>query len=171
MFFNLIFQFCGLCSIHASPYARSSTFGYSLWRGPLSATPTCSSSSSPTDATGYLVRPTPPVTAADAATKTVDDAAVHAYDHQVADFTVLFAYRDAQWCDEDARVVVVLTASVQAPFASQFMGVSTVSEMWDHLRHLMSPSTCLRSGPVRSMFFSRLTPLLMSCTHRYLTSA
>jgi hypothetical protein len=70
------------------------------------------------------VPPTPPVIAADAsetdrtAAKTANDAAVDAYDQQVADFSeALSTYHDAQttytqWCDEDARVAVVLTASV-----------------------------------------------------------
>jgi hypothetical protein len=58
------------------------------------------------------VPPTPPVIAADAseadriAAKTADDAAVDAYDQQVVDFSEsLSTYRDAQWCDEDARVI------------------------------------------------------------------
>jgi hypothetical protein len=70
------------------------------------------------------VPPTPPVIAADAseadrvAAKTADDAAVDAYDQQVADFSeALSTYRDThaaytQWCDKDARDAVVLTASV-----------------------------------------------------------
>jgi hypothetical protein len=84
------------------------------------------------------VLPTPPVIATDAseadkaAAKTVDDAAVDAYDQQVAYFSVtLSAYRDAQpaytqWCDEDACDVAVLTASVLPQFASEFMGLGTV---------------------------------------------
>jgi hypothetical protein len=70
------------------------------------------------------VPPMLPVLAADAseadrvAAKTADDAAVDAYDQQVADFSAaLSTYRDAQtaytqWCDEDARAVAALTASV-----------------------------------------------------------
>jgi hypothetical protein len=70
------------------------------------------------------VPPTPLVIATDAfeadrtAAKTADDAAVDAYDQQVADFSeALSTYRDAQtaytqWCDKDAHAAAVLTASV-----------------------------------------------------------
>jgi hypothetical protein len=66
--------------------------------------------------------PTPPVIAADAseadriAAKTADDAAVNAYDQQVADFSAApSTYRDdqtayTQWCDEDARAAAVLNS-------------------------------------------------------------
>jgi hypothetical protein len=98
------------------------------------------------------VPPTPPVIAANAseadrvAAKTADDAAVDAYDQQVADFSEsLSTYRDAQtaytqWCDEDARVAAVLTASVLPQFASEFMALPTSCEMWDHLRQRYQPS-------------------------------
>jgi hypothetical protein len=94
----------------------------------------------------------PPVLATDAseadrvATKTADDAAVDAYDQQVADFSeALSAYHDAQtaytqWCDEDARAAAVLIASVLPQFASEFMALPTDSEMWDHLRQRYQPS-------------------------------
>jgi hypothetical protein len=98
------------------------------------------------------VPPTPPVIAADVseadrvAAKTADDAAIDAYDQQVADFSeALSTYRNAQtaytqWCDEDAHVVAVLTASVLPQFASGFMALPTTSEMWDHLRQRYQPS-------------------------------
>jgi hypothetical protein len=80
------------------------------------------------------------------AAKTVDDAAVDAYDQQVVDFSeALSTYHDAQtaytqWCDEDTRVAVVLTASVVPQFASDFMALATIYEMWDHLRQWYQPS-------------------------------
>jgi hypothetical protein len=98
------------------------------------------------------VPPTPLVIAADAseadrvAAKTADDAVVDAYDQRVADFSeALSTYRDSQtaytqWCDEDARAVAVLTASVLPQFASKFMALATASEMWDHLRQRYQPS-------------------------------
>jgi hypothetical protein len=98
------------------------------------------------------VPPTPPVIAVDAseadriAAKTADDAAVDAYDQQVADFSeALSTYRDTQtaytqWCDEDARAAAVLTASVLPQFSSEFMALATASEMWDHLRQRYQPS-------------------------------
>jgi hypothetical protein len=58
----------------------------------------------------------------------------------MVDFSkALSTYRDAQtdytwWCDEDARAVTVLTTSFLPQFASEFMGLASVSNMWDHLR-------------------------------------
>jgi hypothetical protein len=84
------------------------------------------------------VPPTLPIIVADASE--ANKIAIDAYDQQVADFSeTLSAYRDAQsaytqWCDEDAHVAAVLTASVLPEFVSEFMGLGTVSEMWDHLR-------------------------------------
>jgi hypothetical protein len=98
-----------------------------------------------------LVAPVPPmpsVIASEAdmvAAKTADDAVVDAYDQQVADFSkAVSTYRDAQtaytqWCDEDARDVAVLTASVMPQFTSEFMALPTASEMWDHLRQRYQP--------------------------------
>ena len=66
----------------------------------------------------------PPALAADASeadrvtAKDVDDLAVHAYDQQVSDCSEsLSLYRDAlsiytQWCNDDARATVILTAIV-----------------------------------------------------------
>jgi hypothetical protein len=74
------------------------------------------------------VPPTPSIIDVDASkvdratAKTADDAAVDAYDQQVADFSEgLSTYHDAQtaytqWCDEDAHVAAVLTASVLPRF-------------------------------------------------------
>jgi hypothetical protein len=99
-----------------------------------------------------LVPPTPPVIAANAfeadgiAAKNVDDVAVDAYDQQVVDFSeALSTYRDAQnaysqWCDDDARAAVVLTASVLPQFTSEFIALATVYEMWGHLRQRYQPS-------------------------------
>uniref|UniRef100_A0ACD5WRS3 Uncharacterized protein n=1 Tax=Avena sativa TaxID=4498 RepID=A0ACD5WRS3_AVESA len=98
------------------------------------------------------IPPAPPVLAADAsdvdkpATKTADDAAMAAYDRQVSDYSdALATYRDdlatyAQWCDEDARAAAVLTASVLPQFASEFMILGYVAEMWTSLRQRYQPS-------------------------------
>jgi hypothetical protein len=45
--------------------------------------------------------------------------------------SLLIAY--SQWCDDDTLVAAVLTTSVLFQFASEFIGLGTVSEMWDHL--------------------------------------
>ncbi|KAK1685897.1 hypothetical protein QYE76_046745 [Lolium multiflorum] len=57
----------------------------------------------------------------------------------------LGSYRDSlaaftQWCDEDARAAAVLSQSVQPQFASEFMGLATVAEMWSHLHQCYHPS-------------------------------
>ena len=44
------------------------------------------------------------------------------------------------WIDEDARAAAVLSSSVLPQFASEFMGLGTVSEMWTHLRQRYQPS-------------------------------
>ncbi|XP_037479692.1 probable E3 ubiquitin ligase SUD1 [Triticum dicoccoides] len=70
------------------------------------------------------------------AAKALDDVAIDAYDQQVSAYSdALSAYRDdlsayTQWCNDDARAVVVLTASVLPQFASEFMGLGTVAAMW-----------------------------------------
>jgi hypothetical protein len=83
-----------------------------------------------------LVAPVPPtlsVIARDASE--VNRIAIEAYDQKVVDFSeTLSAYRDAQsaytqWCDEDARAMAVLTASVMPEFFYEFMGLGTVSEI------------------------------------------
>jgi hypothetical protein len=42
--------------------------------------------------------------------------------------------------DEDARVAAVLTSSVLPQFASEFMGLSTIADMWAHLCQRYQPS-------------------------------
>jgi hypothetical protein len=42
--------------------------------------------------------------------------------------------------DEDARAAAVLTSSVLPQFASEFMGLPTVADMWAHLRQHYQPS-------------------------------
>jgi hypothetical protein len=42
--------------------------------------------------------------------------------------------------DEDARAAAVLTSSVLPQFASEFMGLPTVANMWAHLRQRYQPS-------------------------------
>uniref|UniRef100_A0ACD5TPJ9 Uncharacterized protein n=1 Tax=Avena sativa TaxID=4498 RepID=A0ACD5TPJ9_AVESA len=99
------------------------------------------------------IPPTPLVLAANAseadktATKTADDAAMEAYDQQVSLYSdALASYRDdliayTQWCDEDARAAAVLTSSVLPQFASEFMGLDSVAEMWTSLRQRYQPSS------------------------------
>ncbi|XP_037475223.1 uncharacterized protein LOC119352739 [Triticum dicoccoides] len=98
------------------------------------------------------IPPVPPALAADAsqadrdAAKALDDAAVDAYDQQVSAYSdALSVYRDAlsaytQWCNDDARVAAVLTASVLPQFASEFMGLSTIAAMWSYLCQRYQPS-------------------------------
>ena len=57
----------------------------------------------------------------------------------------LAAYRDdlvaySQWVDDDARAAAVLSSSVLPQYASEFMGLGTVSDMWTHLRQRYQPS-------------------------------
>jgi hypothetical protein len=42
--------------------------------------------------------------------------------------------------DEDARDVAVLTSSILPQFASEFMGLPTVADMWAYLRQRYQPS-------------------------------
>jgi hypothetical protein len=98
------------------------------------------------------ISPTPSVLAADAsqvdkdAAKSFDDVAVAIYDKKVLEYTdALSTYRDdltayTQWMDDDARAAAVLTSSVLPQFASEFMGLGTVSEMWIRLRQRYQPS-------------------------------
>uniref|UniRef100_A0ACD5Z6U7 Uncharacterized protein n=1 Tax=Avena sativa TaxID=4498 RepID=A0ACD5Z6U7_AVESA len=98
------------------------------------------------------IPPTPPVLDAYAseadktASKTADDAAMEAYDQQVSLYSdVLASYRDdltayTQWCDEDAHAAVVLTSSVLPQFASEFMELGSIAEMWTSLRQQYQPS-------------------------------
>jgi hypothetical protein len=89
--------------------------------------------------------PIPPTLPAlgDGATQAEKDAAesaVAAYDLQFQQYSsALETYRldltaYTQWMDEDARAAAVLTSSVLPHFASEFMGLPTVADMWAHLR-------------------------------------
>ncbi|KAK1601120.1 hypothetical protein QYE76_007968 [Lolium multiflorum] len=97
------------------------------------------------------------------ASKSAEAAADEAYEEQVLAYSeALGSYRDSlatftQWCDEDARAAAVLSQSVQPQFASEFMGLATVAEMWSHLRQRYQPSgiLCIYLYCVRSMIFSR----------------
>ena len=96
--------------------------------------------------------PTPPAIDADAsdadraAARVAADDADAAYDQEVLDYSnALSVYRDdlaayTQWCDDDARAATVLTSSVLPQFASEFIGLGTVFEMWTHLRQRYQPS-------------------------------
>nr|XP_051188566.1 uncharacterized protein LOC127302179 [Lolium perenne] len=96
--------------------------------------------------------PVPPALAEDAtqadrdAAKSAEAAADEAYEEQVLTYSeALGSYRDSlatftQWCDEDARAAAVLSQSVQPQFASEFMGLATVAEVWSHLRQRYQPS-------------------------------
>jgi hypothetical protein len=42
--------------------------------------------------------------------------------------------------DEDARAAAILTSSVLPQFASEFMGLPTIADMWAHLRQRYQPS-------------------------------
>jgi hypothetical protein len=79
------------------------------------------------------------------AAKSADDSAVAAYELKLKQYTDdletywldLATY--TQWMDEDAHVAVVLTSSVLPQFASEFMGLPTVADMWAHLRQRYQP--------------------------------
>jgi hypothetical protein len=101
------------------------------------------------------VAPTPPTPSAlavdaseadRAAARIADDDATAVYNQQVLDYSdALSVYRDdlaayTQWCDDDAKVADALTSSVLPQFASEFIGLSTVSKMWTHLRQRYQPS-------------------------------
>jgi hypothetical protein len=90
--------------------------------------------------------PMPPVLVADATqvakdvAKSADDANIAAYDQKVQEYPdALDTYQVAltaytQWMDDDAHAAVVLTANVLPQFAYEFMGLSTIVDMWSHLR-------------------------------------
>jgi hypothetical protein len=64
------------------------------------------------------------------------------YDQQILDYSAsLGAYRDglaaySQWCDEDAKGAAFLRQNVQLGFASELLGLITVSM-------IVSPSSAL----------------------------
>jgi hypothetical protein len=86
------------------------------------------------------IPPTPPVLGEDAtqADKDAAESVVAAYELKFQQYSsALETYRltaYTQWMDEDARAVAVLTSSVLPQFASEFMGLPTVADMWAHLR-------------------------------------
>jgi hypothetical protein len=41
--------------------------------------------------------------------------------------------------DEDARATAILTSSVLPQFASEFIGLPTVADMWAHIRQRYQP--------------------------------
>jgi hypothetical protein len=105
---------------------------------------------------------TPPVLGADAtqadkdAAESADRSVVAAYDLQFQQYSsALETYRldltaYTQWMDEDARVVAVLTSSVLPQFASEFMGLPTIADMWAHLlQHYQSSGDALYLSVVR----------------------
>ena len=90
-----------------------------------------------------LVLPTDANQAAKDAAKLADEAADRAYDERVLAYEeALQTYHGAlsvytQWLDDDARAAAVLTASVLPQFASEFLGLPTVFQMWTFLRQLL----------------------------------
>jgi hypothetical protein len=97
------------------------------------------------------IPPTPPVLRDDATQADKDAAesarsAVATYDLQFQQYSSaletyqldLIAY--THWMDEDARAAAVLTSNVLPQFASEFMGLPTVADMWAHLRQRYQPS-------------------------------
>jgi hypothetical protein len=98
------------------------------------------------------IPPTLPVLGDDAtqadkdATESADRSVVAAYELKFQQYSSsletyrldLIAY--TQWMDEDARAEAVLTSSVLPQFASEFMGLPTVADMWAHLRQRYQPS-------------------------------
>ena len=84
--------------------------------------------------------------AAKDATKFADEAVDRAYDEKFLAYEeALQTYHGAlsaytQWLDDDARAAVVLTASVLPQFASEFLGLPTVFEMWTRLCQRYEPS-------------------------------
>jgi hypothetical protein len=97
------------------------------------------------------IPPTLPVLSDDATqadkdvAESADRSVVAAYDLLKQYSSALETYRldltaYTQWMDEDARAAAVLTSSVLPQFASEFMGLPTVADMWAHLRQRYQPS-------------------------------
>jgi hypothetical protein len=122
--------------------------GLRLW-GVLSGEVSCPSC--PTDPLAPIP-PTPPVLGDDAtqaeknAAESADRSVVAAYELKFQQYSSaletyqldLTAY--TQWMDEDARAAAVLTSNVLPQFASEFMGLPTIADMWAHLRQRYQPS-------------------------------
>ncbi|XP_040243151.2 uncharacterized protein [Aegilops tauschii subsp. strangulata] len=93
-----------------------------------------------------LVLPPDATQAAKDAAKIADEAADRAYDERALAYEeALQTYHGAlsvytQWLDDDARAAAVLTASVLPQFASEFLGLPTVFQMWTCLRQRYEPS-------------------------------
>ena len=93
-----------------------------------------------------LVLPTDANQAAKDAAKLADEAADRAYEERALAYEeALQTYHGAlsvytQWPDDDARAAAVLTASVLPQFASEFLGLPTVFQMWTYLRQRYEPS-------------------------------
>jgi hypothetical protein len=98
------------------------------------------------------IPPTPPILGDDAtqadkdAAESADRSVVAAYELKFQQYSsALETYRldliaYTQWMDEDARATAVLTSSVLPQFASEFMGLTTIVDMWAHLRQRYQPS-------------------------------
>jgi hypothetical protein len=94
----------------------------------------------------------PPVLGDDAtqaekdAAESADRSAVDAYELKFQQYSsALENYRldltaYTQWIDEDACAAAILTSSILPQFASEFMGLPTVADMWAHLRQRYQPS-------------------------------
>jgi hypothetical protein len=122
--------------------------GIRLW-GVLSGEVSC-----PSCPTAPLapIPPTPPVLGDDAtqadkdAGESADRSVVATYELKFQQYSsALETYRldltaYTQWMDEDAHAAAVLTSSVLPQFASEFMGLPTVADMWAHLRQRYQPS-------------------------------
>nr|XP_045088990.1 uncharacterized protein LOC120973420 [Aegilops tauschii subsp. strangulata] len=99
----------------------------------------------PTPPTPLVLPPDANQAAKDAA-KVADEAADRAYDERALAYEeALQTYHGAlsvytQWLDDDARAAAVLTASVLPQFASEFLGLPTVFQMWTCLRQRYEPS-------------------------------
>jgi hypothetical protein len=89
--------------------------------------------------------PLAPTQADKDAAKSADRSVVAAYELQFQQYSsALETYRRdlttyIQWMDEDARAAAVLTSSVLPQFASEFMGLPTVADMWAHLCQRYQP--------------------------------
>ncbi|KAK1683042.1 hypothetical protein QYE76_043890 [Lolium multiflorum] len=98
------------------------------------------------------------------AAKSAEAAADEAYEELILAYSeALGSYRDSlaaftQWCDEDARAAAVLSQSVQPHFASEFMGLATIAEMWSHL--LSTPIRVFRADSAGQYISQLLRGLL-----------
>jgi hypothetical protein len=134
--------FYGANYLDFAAFMRVHMRGLHLW-GMLSGEVSC-----PSCPTAPLapIPPTPPVLGDDA-TQADKDVAESADRSDVAMYELKFQqYSSAletyrldliaytQWVDENACAAAILTSSVLPQFASEFMGLPTVADMWAHLR-------------------------------------